>query len=161
MAIEIRRAMPDDRDTIAKFALLLFAQHRGYDPVRFADLASVEGAAAFYGSRTTDSKAAILLAVSDGEPVGYAYMQYEAVSYTDLMENAALLHDIYLDPAARGLGAGKLLMDAVTQAAREMGADKVVLHVAAQNAVGKDFFERTGFRTSMYEMMLKVEPHGA
>ena len=34
------------------------------DPERFADLASVEGAAAFYGSRAIDSDAAIFLALN-------------------------------------------------------------------------------------------------
>ena len=94
MAIEIRRATPDDAGMIAEFALLLFAQHRGYDPERFADLGNVDGAAAYYGGRTTDSGAAVFIATNDGNPVGYAYMQYEAVNYTDLMVNAALLHDI-------------------------------------------------------------------
>lgn len=156
MSIEIRRATPADAHKIAEFALLLFAQHREYDPERFADLADVQGAAAFYGSRTTDREAAVLIATGGDRAVGYAYLQYEAVNYTDLMVNAVLLHDIYLDPAYRGVGAGRMLMAAVTDAARELGADKVVLHVAVQNAVGQEFFKQTGFKTSMYEMMLKL-----
>jgi len=156
MSIEIRRATPADAHKIAEFALLLFAQHREYDPERFADLADVDGAAAFYGSRTTDREAAVLIAADGDKAVGYAYLQYEAANYADLMVNAVMLHDIYLDPDYRGVGAGKALMAAVTNAARELGADKVVLHVAAQNAAGQEFFERTGFRTSMYEMMLKL-----
>ena len=156
MAIEIRRATSDDKETIAKFALLLFAQHRDYDPERFADLGDLGGAETYYASRTTDTEAAIFLVISDGEPAGYAYMQYEAVNYTDLMVNSAMLHDIYLDPSARGLGAGKMLIEAVIKAAREMGADKVVSHVAVQNALGQEFFKQTGFQTSMYEMTLKL-----
>ncbi len=127
---------------------------------KLADLADVDGAAAFYGSRTTDREAAVLIAADGENAIGYAYLQYEAVNYTDLIETAAILHDIYLDPGYRGVGAGKMLMQAVTEAARELGADKVVLHVAAQNAAGQEFFERTGFRTSMYEMMLKIGSQG-
>jgi len=38
MTVVVRRATPDDAGTIADFALKLFAQHRAYDPERFARL---------------------------------------------------------------------------------------------------------------------------
>ncbi len=156
MVVEIRRARHDDAQKIAEFALLLFAQHRAYDPGRFADLGDIEGAKRFYGGCIDDSEAAILIVENDGRSVGYAYLQYEALNYADLLESVTWLHDIYLVESARGIGAGTLLMAAAVKAASELGANKIVLHVAAQNAVGKEFFERAGFRTSMFEMMLKL-----
>lgn len=156
MAVTVRRARPEDAERIAEFALSLFAQHRGYDPGRFADLGDIEGAKWFYGGCIGAADAAILIVENDVRPVGYAYLQYEEQNYADLLESVAWLHDIYLDEAARGIGAGGALMEAAVQAARDLGADKVVLHVAAQNAVGQEFFELAGFRTTMFEMMLEI-----
>jgi ribosomal protein S18 acetylase RimI-like enzyme len=156
MAVTVRRARPDDAEKIAAFALSLFAQHRDYDPERFADLGDIDGARRFYGSCIGAENAAILIVEKHGRPVGYAYLQYEDRNYAELLESVAWLHDIYLDEATRGIGAGKALMEACVNAARELGADKMVLHVAAKNAVGQEFFELAGFRTTMFEMLLKL-----
>lgn len=156
MAVTVRRARPDDAEKIAEFALSLFAQHRDYDRERFADLGDIEGAKWFYGGCIDAGNAAILIVENEGQPVGYAYLQYEERNYAELLESVAWLHDIYLDEAARGIGAGKALMEACVTAAQELGADKMVLHVAAKNAVGQEFFELAGFRTTMFEMMLKI-----
>ena len=43
-----------------------------------------------------------VVAELDGEIVGFAYVQYEAKNYPNLLETAAWLHDIYVDEAARG-----------------------------------------------------------
>lgn len=157
MAVRVRNARPVDVEKIAEFALQLFAQHRGYDPERFADLGSIDGAKWFYGSRIDAADAAILIVEDDETPVGYAYLEYEEQNYADLLESVAWLHDIYLADAARGMGAGKLLIEAARDAAAKLGAERMVLHVAAKNAVGQQFFERSGFRTTMFEMMLKIE----
>jgi ribosomal protein S18 acetylase RimI-like enzyme len=156
MAIKVRSAVPEDAQTIAEFALSLFAQHRDYDQERFADLGNIEGAKWFYGGCIGAKDAAVLIVENEGRPAGYAYLQYEAVSYADLLESVAWLHDIYLDDSARGIGAGKILIDAAVAAGKELGADKMVLHVAAKNAIGQGFFERAGLRTTMFEMMLKL-----
>lgn len=156
MAIIVRRARPEDADKIAEFALSLFAQHRDYDPERFADLGDIDGARRFYGGCIDADSAAILIVENDGRPVGYAFLQYEERNYAELLESVAWLHDIYLDEAARGIGAGRALMNACVAAAQELGADKMVLHVAAKNAVGQEFFELAGFRTTMFEMTLEV-----
>lgn len=156
MAIEVRRATPDDAETIAGFAMLLFEQHHDYDNERFAALSDVEGAKWFYGGRTQANDVAVLIAEADGRAVGFAYIEYEAMNYADLLENVAWLHDIYVAEEARGTGAGRKLIEASARAARELGADKVILHVAARNAAGQEFFEQAGFRTTMHEMMLGI-----
>ncbi len=74
-----------------------------------------------------------------------------------MLENAAWLHDIYIDEAARGHSAGKLLLEKSIEIARdEFGADKLMLSVAAKNEFAGDFFGRSGFKTTMVEMMLDL-----
>ena len=88
-----------------------------------------------------------LIAEDDGEPVGFAYLEYETQNYADLLESVVWLHDIYLAADARGQGTGRKLIEACAKAAEQLGADKLVLHVAARNAVGQDFFERDDARS--------------
>jgi ribosomal protein S18 acetylase RimI-like enzyme len=156
MAVEVRRATPDDAEKIAEFAILLSEQHRDYDPERFVALGDRDGAKWFYGGQTTAKDAAVLIVEDSGEAVGFAYLQYEEKNYADLLESAAWLHDIYVVETARGSGAGKKLIEAAKTTAVELGATKMVLHVAERNALGQRFFEREGFRTTMLEMTVEL-----
>jgi ribosomal protein S18 acetylase RimI-like enzyme len=49
------------------------------------------------------------------------------------------LHDIYVDEAARGQGAGRMLMEAVVTEAKEFGAAKILLSVAVMNTLARTF----------------------
>ena len=41
----------------------------------------------------------------------------------------------------------------------ELGSNKLVIGVAAGNGAGQEFFERTGFRTTIFEVMLRHQDH--
>jgi GNAT superfamily N-acetyltransferase len=157
MAVGIRRATKDDADIIAGFAIKLVEQHVNYDAVRFSRIGSLDGMADFYRGQTQAGNAAVLVAEVQGEIVGFAYMQYEPIIYAELATKAAWLHDIFVEPAARGLGAGRKLIESVVAEAKRLGAGKILLSVAADNSVAGDFFLRSGFRTTMHEMMLVVD----
>ena len=154
--VTIRRATKKDAKRVAEFAIRLFAQHHDYDARRFAEISSIDGAEHFYGSQTEASDAAVLVAEIENKVVGFAYLQYEAMDYANLLENAVWLHDIYLDEAARGTGAGKLLIENSIEVAKELGGDKLMLSVAARNTLAAEFFVRRGFRETMVEMMLDL-----
>jgi GNAT superfamily N-acetyltransferase len=156
MTVTVRRATAKDARAVAEFAIKLFAQHRNYDAHRFADISSVEGAERFYGSQTEATDAAVLVAEFENKVVGFAYLQYEAMDYANLLETAVWLHDIYIDEAARVQNAGKLLIEKSIEVARDLGADKLMLSVAAKNEFARQFFERRGFRETMVEMMLNL-----
>lgn len=156
MSVTVRRATSDDARTIAEFAIRLFDQHRAYDARRFAEIASIEGAAKFYASQTNAKDAAVLVAEFEGKIVGFAYLQFEPINYADLLENAVWLHDLFVDKNARRRNAGKLLIEESKKIAKEFGADKLMLSVAAKNEIAQMFFERVGFKTTMVEMMLDL-----
>jgi len=157
MAVTVRRATREDARIIARFAILLSEQHRDYDGERFFALNDVDGTERFYGDQTDAAGARILIAEDNGRAVGFAYIQYEAVNYADLLNSAAWLHDLYLETSARGTGAGRKLVEESIKAAGELGANKLILHVAARNQLGQGFFERYGFRTTMLEMMFTID----
>lgn len=156
MSVVVRRATKIDAPIIAEFAMKLVEQHVGYDPIRFARLGDLEGMARFYGGQTEAQDAAVLVAEVEGRPAGFAYIRYEARNYAELSEKTARLHDIYIDETVRREGAGKSLVEGAVEVAKEFGASKLILSVAAQNSAAQAFFERSGFRTTMHEMMLVV-----
>ena len=113
MTVKIRRAQKEDAPKIAELALKLVRQHQSYDPRRFARLYDERQAQWFYGKQTAESgaAAAVLVAEIENAIVGFAYVEYEPKNYAEMLENAAWLHDIYVEDAARAGGAGKLLIE--------------------------------------------------
>ncbi|KAF1046054.1 MAG: Mycothiol acetyltransferase [Herbaspirillum frisingense] len=56
------------------------------------------------------------------------------------------LYDLYVDPAARGSGAGRLLLRAAQDFAREQGAARMDLTTARSNARAQSLYESEGWR---------------
>jgi GNAT superfamily N-acetyltransferase len=156
MAVTIRQAVKADAGRVGELAVRLVRQHENYDSRRFSRLYDEAQAEWFYGGQMNAADAAVLVAELENEIVGFAYIQYEAKDYANLLETAAWLHDIYIDETARGQNAGKLLIERSAEVARELGADKLMLSVAAKNEFAREFFERSGFRETMVEMMLDL-----
>lgn len=157
MPVVIRRATELDAARVAELSVALAEQHVGYDAARFARLITRDGAERFYGGQTTSPDAAVLVAVLDDNVVGFVYMQYEPVLYAELAVKVAWLHDIFVEESDRRSDIGKKLLDAVADEARGFGATKVLLSVAAKNNGAKAFFKRSGFYTTMHEMMLVLD----
>ncbi|MBV9240619.1 MAG: GNAT family N-acetyltransferase [Acidobacteria bacterium] len=155
MAVTVRKATRKDAPKIAEFAVALFELHAGWNPRRFTQIATPEGATRFYGDRAEHGS--VLIAETDGQVVGFAYFEYEPTLYAELATRVAWLHDIYVDPEVRSKGVGSALIASVRDAAKELGANKVLLSVAIQNAEGHRLFERNGFETTMHEMMLVID----
>jgi GNAT superfamily N-acetyltransferase len=155
MAVTVRRATKADAAKVAEFATALAKLHAEWDAKRFTQIIG-EGAAWYYGERAEAENAAVFVAEIDGKTIGFAYMEYEAILYAELATNVAWLHDIYIEPDSRDLGAGKALIAAVKDEGKRLGANKVLLSVAVANEHGQHLFERSGFRTTMFEMMLEI-----
>jgi ribosomal protein S18 acetylase RimI-like enzyme len=63
----------------------------------------------------------------------------------DQPEGECILVGMWVDPTARGLGVGELLVRTVLEAAAQRGLDRVVLEVAHENAPAVALYERLGF----------------
>jgi GNAT superfamily N-acetyltransferase len=155
MPVTVRHATRADAARVAEFAVALFELHAEWNPKRFTQIATADGATGFYGDRAENGS--VLVAESDREVVGFAYFEYEPTLYAELATKVAWLHDIYVDPGSRGKGAGRALIAGVRDEAKQLGANKILLSVAVQNAAGHRLFERNGFETTMHEMMLVIE----
>ncbi|HMQ02294.1 MAG TPA: GNAT family N-acetyltransferase [Pyrinomonadaceae bacterium] len=153
----VRQARKGDEAAIATLLLKLVAQHVRYDPQRFADFVTHDGAAAFYLDRIGSDSASILVAESDEKIVGFAYLEFQERNYEELVDRGVWLHDIYVEESFRKRGAGRELMQAAITSAAKLGGSKLLLSTASRNDAGRRFFESFGFRPTMTEMTLDLD----
>lgn len=156
--IAIRPATPADMAAIGRLGAMLVRLHHDFDPQRFlaATQSTERSYAAFLGGQLKAPNVVILAAVRGSDVLGYTYASIEGIDYLSLRGPAGMLHDLMVDPAHRGQGIGRMLLDATRTALRERGAPRVVLSTAAQNAAAQRLFEQAGFRRTMIEMTCEL-----
>lgn len=152
--VTIRRAAAADMPAVGRLGALLVRLHHEFDAARFiaASPSTPSGYASYLGTQLEEPDVVILVAESDGDVIGYTYAGVEGWDYMSLRGPAGVLYDIVVDPASRGRGVGRQLLDATLAVLAERGAPRVVLSTAEQNEPAQRLFERAGFRRTMIEM---------
>lgn len=91
----------------------------------------------------------ILLAYDESTPVGVAvcFQGFSTFRARPLVN----IHDIAVIPSHRGQGVGRMLLDAVSEKARELGCCKVTLEVLENNHRARKAYEDNGFRQATYQ----------
>jgi ribosomal protein S18 acetylase RimI-like enzyme len=159
IAPTVRPAAPADLPVIGRLGALLVRTHHEFDPRRF--IAATPGSEAMYGSfigtQLVKPDILVLVAERNGEVLGYTYAGVEGYDYMSLRGPAGVLYDIVVDPAHRGHGIGRMLLDATLTALDARGAPRVVLSTAEQNVGAQRLFARAGFRRTMIEMTRELD----
>jgi GNAT superfamily N-acetyltransferase len=159
--ITIRPAIAADQEALGRFGGALMRQHHDADPRRFIQVEHPEaGYGRFLVSQITNSASVVLVAERAGEVVGYVWADVEGVSWKDLRGPCGFVHDIFVDERARNEGAGRQLLHAAVEWIRSKGRTQVVLWTKTKNDHAQNLFARLGFRYTMTEMTLDVEPGG-
>ena len=70
----------------------------------------------------------------------------------ELREASGFIHDIAVDPSARGSGVAVSLLEAAFDWLRSRGAPRVMLWTAEPNVPAQRLFTKAGFRRTMVEM---------
>ena len=132
----------------------LMRVHHDFDTRRFLSPGTDpdRGYAAFLGTQIEDEDCRVLVAELEGTVIGYVYAAIEPLSWKELRDEAGFIHDIVVDPAHRGGGAGSQLLDVAIEWLRSRGMPRVMLWTAEQNVGGQRLFARSGFRRTMVEM---------
>ena len=81
-----------------------------------------------------------LAARTDAGIVGITHFLYHAHGWT--LAHACYLQDLFVDPAARGTGAGRALIEGVAAKAREHGADRLYWLTQQDNATARRLYDR-------------------
>ena len=152
--IVVRPATRADVPAIGRLGALLVRTHHEFDPRRFipATPQTARGYGSFLGSQLDDPSVVVLVAVRGADVLGYTYAGVEGFDYMSLRGPAGALHDIVVEPAERGRGVGRRLLDATLAALEARGAPRVVLSTAERNEPAQRLFGQAGFRRTMIEM---------
>ena len=152
--IAIRPAVAGDLPVLGRLGALLVRQHHEFDPARFLAPSpqTEQGYARFLRTQLARPDVVVLVAERGGQVLGYTYAGLEGTDYMALRGPAGALYDIVVEPAARGRGVGRLLLDATLAALEALGAPRVLLSTAEKNEVAQRLFARAGFRRTMVEM---------
>jgi ribosomal protein S18 acetylase RimI-like enzyme len=156
--ITVRAAAPGDAPALGRLGALLVRTHHDFDPARFIPPTprTERGYATWLGRQLAEPDVVVLVAERAGEVLGYAYAGVEGPDYMALRGPAGVLHDLVVDPAHRGHGVGRMLLDAAVAALAARGAARVVLWTAERNEGAQRLFALAGFRRTMVEMTRDV-----
>ncbi|AKH98195.1 GNAT family N-acetyltransferase [Halanaeroarchaeum sulfurireducens] len=96
------------------------------------------------GRCITEDRRSVQVGERDDELVGYVFVLPESLAY---IWDAAVLNEVYVDPAYRGTDLGDALMEGALAYARDMDLplDRMVLDVDRENDRAQAFYERWGF----------------
>lgn len=162
--VSIRRATRADLPALGRLGAMLVRAHVGFDGARFmnpeGDLE--DGYAWFLGTQLDEPDVVVYVAEREGEVdvegrprsevVGYVYAGLEPTSWKELRDAAGFVHDVVVEPAARGEGIGQRLVESASAWLEGRGVPRVMLWTAEKNAGAQRLFERLGFRRTMIEM---------
>jgi GNAT superfamily N-acetyltransferase len=86
-----------------------------------------------------------LVAESDGKLVGLTHYLFHRS--TIMLGPICYLQDLFTDPALRGKGVGKLLIEAVYERARRAGSTRVYWHTQDTNATARRLYDHVAAHT--------------
>lgn len=152
-AVTVRPATPDDLDALGGMAGALVRYHHEVDERRFLLAKGVEeGYRRWFRQELSNPDVVLRVAVGDGRALGYLYARAEDRDWNMLLDRHVALHDIFVDPSARGLGVGEALMESFVAELAARGDPRVVLHTMVSNERAQRLFAKFGFRPTMLEM---------
>lgn len=147
----VRKATPEDLDTLRKFEQGVIETERPFD------VTMKEGDISYYDLPGLLSSPAAALMVAEHERrllgSGYALIKPAEKKY-NLFTEYAYIGFMYVVPDERGKGVNKLILEALISWARSRGITEIRLEVYAENASAIKAYEKAGFAPLLTSMRL-------
>ena len=160
--LSVRPATPEDQQHLGRFGGALLRQHHATDPRRFMHVEHPESAyGRFLVSQLSNPDSLVLVAEHSGTVIGYLFADVEPTNWMQLRGPCGVIQDIYVEEAARHMGAGRELMRAAIAWIHSKGRSQVVLLTKTHNEHAQHLFAALGFRPTMIEMTLDPGTGGA
>ncbi|MBD9483073.1 GNAT family N-acetyltransferase [Pseudomonas sp. PDM14] len=138
MSLNIRPATPDDAALILRFIIDLAIYEKAEHEVK-TDAHGLRNS--LFGESSTSHA---LICEHDGVPIGYAVYFFNYSTW--LGKHGLYLEDLYVDPAHRGRGAGKALLQHLARIAVARGCGRFEWSVLDWNQPAIDFYQSFGAR---------------
>lgn len=136
MALNIRRARPEDTKQIHQFICDLAEYEKALDEVKCSETSLQES---LFSEHTV---AYALMIEVDGEAIGYAIYFYNYSTW--LAAKGLYLEDLYVDPQHRGKGAGMAMMKTLAGIAQAQHCGRFEWSVLDWNTPSIEFYESIG-----------------
>jgi ribosomal protein S18 acetylase RimI-like enzyme len=152
--VSVRRANEQDLEEVGRLAARLVRDHHEADPERFFRPEQVESGYAWWlGQELGNRGAVVMVAERGGRVVGYTYSALRERDWNMLIDEHAMLHDIFVLETERRGGIGRKLLTETLNALEALGARRIVLNTRNGNEAAERLFAALGFRRTMHEMM--------
>ncbi len=158
----LRDARAADLPALARMGARLAREHHAMDPARFflPEEPIEDGYAWWLGKELASPRASIVVATRRGRAIGYAYGRIERRDWNTLRERCAVGVDLWVEPRARRGGVGRALVEALVARFAARGQPRVVIQVAAGNALARRVFSGMGFRETVVELARELPAAG-
>ena len=146
--ITIRKAVLTDMETLLRFEQGVINAERPYDPTlkgdpnRYYDI----------GTMIEAPHIELLVAETNKEVIASGYARIDRSEPYLRHEQHAYLGFMYVEPAHRGKGVNKMIVDALEQWALSKGISEMRLEVYVPNTAAIKAYEKVGFAKHMVEM---------
>lgn len=150
--IHIRKAILADLPILLEFEQHIINSERPYDPTikdgifHYYDIAAMIAA----------SDVEVLVAEYDGQLIGSGYARIKEAKPYLTFPQYAYLGFMYVEPAHRGKGVNKLIVEGLKAWASAQGMVEMRLEVYGGNEAAVKAYEKAGFRTNLVEMRLPL-----
>jgi GNAT superfamily N-acetyltransferase len=93
---------------------------------------------------------------SAGRLIGIVHYLYHEDTWSTVA--ACYLQDLYVDPAARGTGCGRMLIEAVAEASKKAGANSPYWLTHQSNAVARQLYDRLAQNQGFIQYVYSAVP---
>ena len=151
--IKIRSATPGDLPTLLTFEQGIIHAERPYDhmlkpdPISYYDV----------GALIEDPDAEVAVAETENQLIGSGYVRRKASRHYLTPEEHAFIGFLYVDPAFRGRGVNKRVLEHLFDWARANNLPEIHLTVYPENSSAVRAYEKSGFSHYLTEMRLNLD----
>lgn len=153
----VRDATEADIPAILPMVRAICSMHHSLDPARYAMRPDVvKMYESWLPQRIADAESIVLVAEDAGKLAGFLVATVERSIPIYTLERFGFIHDVWVEPGARGSGLGKQLARRAIEQFRKLGLQQIRLETAEQNTGARKLFESCGFRAATIDMLLEL-----
>ena len=163
--MEIRPATPADVPQVLPMVRKVCAFHEALDPAKYTfDGDPGEMYRDWLRRRATDRRSVFLVAdaraTSEKKPrlVGFLIGAVEQEIPIYRVKEYGFVHDLWVEEDYRNEGVARQMVTLAVERFRKIGVPQVRLDVATGNKAAAGLFKACGFRPSVREMLIELEP---